>query len=168
MIVRPARDGRIQYGPQKSSRARDKAGSRIHSRSRRLVEAIQLIPRVGRLLFFFSSRRRHTRSKRDWSSDVCSSDLCESDAGLGNGGLGRLAACFLESASTLALPFYGYGIRYEYGIFRQRIVDGQQIEQPDPWLRYGTPWEIPRPDVCFPVKFYGRSEYYIDKDGKGK
>ncbi len=87
---------------------------------------------------------------------------CENDAGLGNGGLGRLAACFLESASTLALPFYGYGIRYEFGIFRQRIVDGQQIEQPDPWLRYGTPWEIPRPDVLVPVKFYGRSEYYVD------
>jgi len=87
---------------------------------------------------------------------------CENDAGLGNGGLGRLAACFLESASTLELPFYGYGIRYEFGIFRQRLVDGQQIEQPDPWLRYGTPWEIPRPDVLFPVKFYGRSEYYVD------
>jgi starch phosphorylase len=88
--------------------------------------------------------------------------VCENDAGLGNGGLGRLAACFLESASTLALPFYGYGIRYEFGIFRQRIIDGQQVEQPDPWLRYGTPWEIPRPDVLFPVKFYGRSEYYLD------
>jgi len=90
----------------------------------------------------------------------------ESDAGLGNGGLGRLAACFLDSASTLALPFYGYGIRYEYGIFRQRIVDGKQIERPDNWLRYGNPWEVPRPDVLLPVKFYGRVEYYKDDRGR--
>ncbi len=90
----------------------------------------------------------------------------ESDAGLGNGGLGRLAACFLEAASTLGIPFYGYGIRYEYGIFRQRIVDGAQTENPDNWLRYGNPWEVPRPDVLFSVKFYGRTESYTDDDGQ--
>ena len=89
----------------------------------------------------------------------------ENDAGLGNGGLGRLAACFLESASTLGLPFYGYGIRYEYGIFRQHIRDGEQTEGPDNWLRYGNPWEVPRPDVLFPVKLYGRVESYNDEQG---
>ena len=92
----------------------------------------------------------------------------ESDAGLGNGGLGRLAACFLESASTLAVPFYGYGIRYEYGIFRQKIRDGNQTEMPDNWLRYGCPWEVVRPDVLFPVKFYGRVENYNDEHGQSR
>lgn len=89
----------------------------------------------------------------------------EPDAGLGNGGLGRLAACFLDSAATLALPFYGYGIRYEYGIFRQKIQDGYQIEQPDNWLRYGNPWEIAHPDALFPVHFYGKVRRYRDVRG---
>jgi len=89
----------------------------------------------------------------------------EWDAGLGNGGLGRLAACIMDSAATLALPFYGYGIRYEYGIFVQRIQDGFQVESPDAWLRYGNPWEIPRPDAIFPVRFYGRTEYVQDGTG---
>jgi len=90
----------------------------------------------------------------------------ERDAGLGNGGLGRLAACILDAAATLELPFYGYGIRYEFGIFHQRIVDGAQVEFPDPWLRYGNPWEIPRPEAIFPVHFYGRTHAYHDEEGQ--
>ncbi len=89
----------------------------------------------------------------------------ESDAALGNGGLGRLAACFLDSMATMSLPGYGYGIRYEYGMFHQKIEDGYQVEHPDNWLRYGNPWEFPRPEVLFPVKFEGRVVEYRDEHG---
>jgi len=82
----------------------------------------------------------------------------EVDAGLGNGGLGRLAACFLDSMSTLDLPAMGYGLRYDYGIFKQRIVDGQQVEEPDHWLKNGYPWEIARPEYTQIVHFGGRVE----------
>ncbi|MEO7851079.1 MAG: glycogen/starch/alpha-glucan phosphorylase, partial [Rubrivivax sp.] len=79
----------------------------------------------------------------------------EQDAALGNGGLGRLAACFLDSMATLGLPSFGYGIRYEYGMFAQEIKDGVQTEHPDPWLEDGTPWEFPRTGVRYPVHFGG-------------
>ncbi len=87
----------------------------------------------------------------------------EDDAGLGNGGLGRLAACFLDSMATLRIPNIGYGIRYEYGIFRQTIVDGGQHEQPDNWLRYPNPWEIARPERLYMVRFGGRVELRMDQ-----
>ncbi len=85
----------------------------------------------------------------------------ERDAGLGNGGLGRLAACFLDSCATLQLPVMGYGLRYEYGMFRQRIVNGYQIEEPDHWLRDGNPWEQERPEFTQRVRFGGHSEHYV-------
>jgi len=90
----------------------------------------------------------------------------ESDAGLGNGGLGRLAACFLDSCATLQLPVTGYGIRYEYGMFRQKIEHGRQLEEPDHWLRNGNPWEIERPEYAVRIKFGGRSEFYTDATGR--
>jgi starch phosphorylase len=89
----------------------------------------------------------------------------EWDAGLGNGGLGRLAACFLDSLATLQLPAYGYGIRYEYGIFHQRIIDNQQVEVPDTWLEYGNPWEIARLNDPFTVHFYGNVHLEQLSDG---
>ncbi len=89
----------------------------------------------------------------------------EWDPGLGNGGLGRLASCYMDSMAFLGLPAYGYGIRYEYGIFYQDIVQGYQIERCDNWVRTGTPWEIKRRGYLYMVRFYGRSETYTDTDG---
>lgn len=90
----------------------------------------------------------------------------EPDAGLGNGGLGRLAACFLDSLATLDLPGHGYGIRYEYGMFSQKIVDGYQIETPDVWLRHTDPWSIKRSDLSVIVKFGGYVSVKKDENGK--
>jgi starch phosphorylase len=92
----------------------------------------------------------------------------ENDMGLGNGGLGRLAACFLDSMATLELPAFGYGIRYEYGIFKQDIDKGNQIEIPDNWLTYGNPWEILRRELTYRVKFYGKVEMHEDNKGRFK
>jgi starch phosphorylase len=92
----------------------------------------------------------------------------EHDAGLGNGGLGRLAACFLDSCATLQLPVMGYGLRYEYGMFRQKIEDGYQAEEPDHWLRIGNPWEIERQELAVRVKFGGHVEHFEDLDGNTK
>ena len=91
----------------------------------------------------------------DFGVDVEQLTEREPDAALGNGGLGRLAACFLDSMATLGVPGLGYGIRYEYGMFRQRIVEGQQVETPDYWLTHGNPWEFQRPEVRFRVRFGG-------------
>ncbi|ABK45921.1 glycogen phosphorylase [Magnetococcus marinus MC-1] len=90
----------------------------------------------------------------------------EWDAGLGNGGLGRLASCFMDSMATLKIPGYGYGLRYDYGIFFQKIVNGYQVEKSDNWIRNGFPWEIKRTGFLYDVNFYGRSQAYIDSVGE--
>lgn len=87
----------------------------------------------------------------------------EVEPGLGNGGLGRLAACFIDSLATMNVPCIGYGIRYEYGIFRQTFVDGWQVEKPDNWLALGSPWEFPHPESAVTVDFGGHTEHYDDE-----
>jgi starch phosphorylase len=90
----------------------------------------------------------------------------EEEPGLGNGGLGRLAACFIDSLATLEVPSVGYGIRYEFGIFHQEIVDGWQVEKTDKWLRFGNPWELVRPEWAVEVKLGGTAEQYIDEHNR--
>lgn len=90
----------------------------------------------------------------------------EVEPGLGNGGLGRLAACYIDSLATLSIPAIGYGIRYEYGIFRQSFENGEQVEYPDPWLEFGDPWEVSHPERFQVVHFEGHVEGYTDKDGR--
>lgn len=90
----------------------------------------------------------------------------EAEPGLGNGGLGRLAACFIDSLATLEVPAVGYGIRYEFGIFDQDIVDGWQVEKTDKWLRFGNPWELVRPEWAVEVKFGGATEQYTDEHNR--
>ncbi|MDF1489293.1 glycogen/starch/alpha-glucan phosphorylase [Tessaracoccus caeni] len=102
---------------------------------------------------------------------LCGLDLAtlraqEVEPGLGNGGLGRLAACFIDSLATMNVPCIGYGIRYEYGIFRQTFVDGRQVEQPDTWLQLGAPWEFPHPESAVQVNFAGHTESYVGSDGR--
>ncbi len=90
----------------------------------------------------------------------------EKDPGLGNGGLGRLAACYLDSMATLGIPATGYGIRYDYGIFRQKIINGEQVEIPDEWLTLGNPWEFERPEYTLKIRFYGKTVTRTDKNGR--
>jgi glycogen phosphorylase len=92
----------------------------------------------------------------------------EPDPGLGNGGLGRLAACFLDSLASLEIPTIGYGIRYEFGIFHQKIQDGWQVEVPDNWLRFGNPWELARPDETVEILLGGHTEIFHDERGYDK
>jgi starch phosphorylase len=89
---------------------------------------------------------------------------CEPDAALGNGGLGRLAACFLDSMASVGVPAFGYGLRYRYGMFAQRIHDGSQVEEPDDWLRRGNPWELERTEIRYPISFGGT----VATDGRGR
>jgi len=106
-----------------------------------------------------------TRVLYDYGIELEEVEAAEHDAGLGNGGLGRLVACFLDSCATLQLPVLGYGLRYEYGMFRQVLINGYQIEEPDHWLRDGNPWELERPEYTQRIHFGGHTEFYSDESG---
>ena len=103
---------------------------------------------------------------KDLDIDINIIEDSEPDPGLGNGGLGRLAACFLDSLATLKMPGHGYGIRYKYGMFQQKIENGYQMEYPDDWLKYGDPWSIKRLDRVYDIKFGGEVEVHKDEVGK--
>jgi len=123
-------------------------------------------PRLGNSLVNLGIYNEVRQAVEEWGLDL--NELLEQEAepGLGNGGLGRLAACYMDSLSTLEIPAIGYGIRYEFGIFSQEIQDGWQIEIADKWLRLGDPWELPRPEAAVDVNFGGHTEAYTDDQGR--
>jgi len=120
---------------------------------------------LGNNLQNLGLRELYARCLRQNCADLDELEQMEEDAALGNGGLGRLAACFLDSLATLAMPGYGYGINYEYGLFKQEIDDGYQREKPDNWLAQNTPWEIARPEDSCIVPVYGHIEHAQDRKG---
>lgn len=143
---------------------------RYHRENVKRVYYLSLEFLIGRLLdaniFNLGLEAEVKHAMEDLELDIEDIRNCESDAGLGNGGLGRLAACFLDSLATLGIPAHGYGIRYEYGIFKQKIINGYQVEFPDEWLSKNNPWEFARPEYTIKVHFFGHT--YMFNDTKGK
>ncbi len=144
--------------------------TRNNRRNTRRVSYISLEYLMGRALNNSVLNLGLDETVRNTLFDYCCEleevEQAEHDAGLGNGGLGRLAACFLDSCASLALPVIGYGIRYEYGMFNQQIKNGHQLEHPDNWLRNGNPWEIAAPEKAIRVKFFGHVDVITSKSGE--
>jgi starch phosphorylase len=121
---------------------------------------------LGNAMFNLGVTDTVTQAMYDLGIEIEELISSEQDAGLGNGGLGRLAACFIDSCATLQLPVIGYGLRYEYGMFTQTLVNGEQVEKPDHWLRNGNVWEIERLEYSHCIKFGGHSEIQTDENGE--
>jgi len=149
-----------------------KTQPREYAANRKRVYYLSLEYLIGRSLsnaiLNLDIHKQSIKALQEIGFDLTMLSELEWDAGLGNGGLGRLAACFLDSMATLKIPAFGYGIRYEYGIFMQHIVNGEQVETPDNWLRYGSIWEIPHPEKIFPIKFGGVLTESVLDDGSKK
>ncbi|QXI33496.1 MULTISPECIES: glycogen/starch/alpha-glucan phosphorylase [Pseudomonas] len=141
-----------------------------YRRSQKRVYYLSLEFLIGRLLYDSLSNLGYLEIAREalqgLGVDLERIRLLEPDAALGNGGLGRLAACFMESMSTLGIAAHGYGIRYEHGLFRQAVVDGWQQEQTENWLDFGNPWEFERAEVIYPISFGGSVETVHDAHGE--
>ena len=142
----------------------------IYRKVQKRVYYLSLEFLIGRLLYDSLSNLGLLEIAREAMTelgvDIERIRLLEPDAALGNGGLGRLAACFMESMSTLGIAGHGYGIRYEHGLFRQAIVDGWQQEQTENWLDFGNPWEFERPEVVYPIGFSGSVETIVNEAGE--
>lgn len=149
-----------------------KTQQQYHKQNVRRVYYLSMEFLIGRLLgtfiYNFGVERQVAAAIEEMGLDLDEIREQEVDAGLGNGGLGRLAACFLDSMASLGIPAHGYGIRYDYGIFNQKIINGHQVEMPDEWLRHGTPWEFARPEYSQKIKFYGRVQDVDDGSGRAK
>ena len=120
---------------------------------------------LGNNLINLSAYKSVMSALEELGLDINAIEDQEPDPALGNGGLGRLAACFMDSLSTLGYAAYGCGIRYRYGMFKQKILDGFQIEVPDNWLKDGYPFELRRPEFCYEIKLGGRVEQYLKDNG---
>lgn len=134
---------------------------RLYYLSMEYLMGRMLINNVHNVRVFEEAQQAISELGLSWH-EVCDVEM---DMGLGNGGLGRLAACFLDSLATLDLPAIGYGIYYEFGLFKQEFQDGKQVEHPDTWINYGTPWELTRPEYAQTIQFYGRVEESYDSFG---
>ncbi|SBT16939.1 Maltodextrin phosphorylase [Marinomonas gallaica] len=134
---------------------------RLYYLSMEYLMGRMLVNNVHNIRVFEQAQQAITELGQNWD-EICDEEM---DMGLGNGGLGRLAACFLDSLATLDLPAVGYGIYYEFGLFKQAFQSGKQVEHPDTWINYGTPWELVRPEYAQTIQFYGRVEESYDSYG---